>query len=141
MRWSSFDTPEWLRWIGVGLGVIVVPAVHWVLAALGSNVSETVLTKERHELVSSAGPYQWIRHPLYTTGITLFLAIGFMAANWFVLGMALIALVLIRTVVVPREERELVARFGSEYEDYKRRTGAMLPRLRREGTEKAEVTD
>jgi protein-S-isoprenylcysteine O-methyltransferase Ste14 len=32
-------------------------------------------------------------------------------------------------VVVPREERELISRFGSQYELYRRRTGAMLPRV------------
>jgi protein-S-isoprenylcysteine O-methyltransferase Ste14 len=130
MAWSSFDAPGWLRWIGVALGVCVVPSVHWLLSALGSNVSETVLTKERHQLVTSAGPYRWIRHPLYTTGIALFLALGLMAANWFILALALVALVALRAVVVPREERELVARFGSGYEEYRRRTGAMVPRFR-----------
>ena len=129
MAWSAFDAPVWLRWTGAALGACVVPAVHWVLSALGSNVSETVLTKDRHELVTSAGPYRWVRHPLYTTGIALFVALGLMAANWFVLGMAVIALIAIRAVVVPREERELVARFGPGYEEYRRRTGAMTPRV------------
>jgi protein-S-isoprenylcysteine O-methyltransferase Ste14 len=130
MAWSSFDAPEGLRWAGAALGAGVVPAVHWVLTALGSNVSETVLTKDRHELVTGAGPYRWIRHPLYTTGIALFVAIGLMAANWLILGMAAIALIAIRTVVVPREERALIARFGAGYEEYRRRTGAMMPRVR-----------
>jgi protein-S-isoprenylcysteine O-methyltransferase Ste14 len=129
MAWSAFDAPESLRWAGAALGAGVLPAVHWVLSALGSNVSETVLTKDRHELVTSAGPYRWVRHPLYTTGIALFAALGLIAANWFILGMTAIALIAIRTVVVPREERELVARFGSGYEEYRRRTGAMLPRV------------
>ena len=129
MAWSSFNAPDWLRWAGVGLGACVVPSVQWVLAAIGSNVSETVLTKDRHELVTRAGPYRWIRHPLYTTGIALFAAVGLMAANWFVLGLAAIAWLAIRTVVIPREERELVARFGSGYEEYRRRTGAMAPRV------------
>jgi protein-S-isoprenylcysteine O-methyltransferase Ste14 len=130
MSWSAFDAPQWLRWTGAALGAGVVPAVHWVLSALGSNVSETVLTKDRHELVTGVGPYRWIRHPLYTTGMALFVAIGLMAANWFILGMASIALIAIRTVVVPREERELVARFGSGYEEYRGRTGAMTPRVK-----------
>ena len=129
MAWSAFDAPQWLRWVGAALGVCVMPSVHWVLSALGSNVSETVLTKDRHELVTNAGPYRWIRHPLYTTGVALFVALGLMAANWFILGMASSALIAIRTVVVPREEHELVARFGSSYEEYRRRTGAMAPRM------------
>jgi hypothetical protein len=65
------------------------------LGNLGRNVSETVLTKESHELVTS-GPYRWIRHPLYTTGIALFVALGLIAANWFILLCAAAALVGIR---------------------------------------------
>jgi protein-S-isoprenylcysteine O-methyltransferase Ste14 len=129
MAWASFDVPIWLRWVSVGAGLCTMPAVHWVLRTLGRNVSETVLTKSRHELVTR-GPYRWIRHPLYTTAIGLFLALGLIAANWFVLLCALIALASIRLVVVPLEERQLLARFGSEYGQYMRTTGAMLPRLR-----------
>lgn len=129
MGWASIGLPEWSRWLGAGLGLGTVPAVHWVLGSLGSNVSETVLTKPRHELVQH-GPYRWIRHPLYTTGVALFVALGLIAANGFILLFAGLALVSIRLVVVPREERELLARFGPAYEDYVRRTGAMLPRLR-----------
>jgi protein-S-isoprenylcysteine O-methyltransferase Ste14 len=44
--------------------------------------------------------------------------------------MAIVALAAIRTVVVPREERELIARFGKVYEEYRRRTGAMTPRFK-----------
>jgi protein-S-isoprenylcysteine O-methyltransferase Ste14 len=128
MAWASFAAPEWLRWTGVALGVAVVASVHWVLSNLGRNVSETVLTKESHELVVT-GPYRWIRHPLYTTGTALFLALGLIAANWFILLCAAAALAGILLVVIPREERELRARFGAAYDDLVSRTGAMWPRL------------
>lgn len=129
MAWASFEAPIWLRWLGVGMGLLTMLAVHQVLSALGKNVSETVLTKDHHELVTH-GPYRWIRHPLYTTGVVLFLALGLIAANWFILLFALLALASIRLVVVPLEERALLAHFGSEYQHYMRRTGCMLPRLR-----------
>ena len=132
MAWSSFDAPLWLRWAGVTLGLCVLCSVHWVLRNLGRNVSETVLTKIDHEMVTS-GPYRWIRHPLYTTGILLFLALGLIAANWFILLSAAVALVGIRTVVIPREERALCARFGAGYEQYIARTGAMWPRYGAKG--------
>lgn len=131
MAWASFAAPAWLRWLGVGLGALSVPSVHWVLSTLGRNVSATVLTKDQHELVRH-GPYRWIRHPLYTTGVVLFAALGLIAANWFILTFTLLALVSIRFVVVPREEQELIARFGSKYKRYIRCTGAMIPRFRSE---------
>lgn len=128
MAWASVDLPTWLRWVGAVLGATTVPTAYWVLSALGSNVSETVLTKERHELVTS-GPYRWVRHPLYGTGIALFLSVGLMAANAFLLLWTMVALFGIRLVVVPREEAALVQTFGREYEHYRSRTGSLLPRL------------
>ena len=129
MAWSTLVLPGWARGMGVLLGLAMVPVAYWVFSTLGSNVSETVLTKERHELVT-AGPYRLIRHPLYAMGIGLFLAVGLMAASWFILLFALIGLASIRLVVVPLEERALEAKFGDAYRSYRQRTGALLPRVR-----------
>ena len=128
MAWSALALPAWVRWTGVVLGLAMVPAAYWVFHALGRNVSETVLTREHHELVTT-GPYRVIRHPLYAMGIGLFLSVGLMAASWFILLFALIALVAIRVVVVPLEERELEAKFGDAYRSYRQRTGVLLPRM------------
>lgn len=130
MRWASFSLPEWIRWLGLAIGLLAVPAVHWVLHALGGNVSETVLTKAQHELVMT-GPYRWVRHPLYTTGLALFLSFGLMQANWFVLLFAFVTTILIRLVVIPVEERELLSKFGHRYRTYMGRTGTLLPRVSR----------
>lgn len=128
MAWSELALPVWLRWAGVVLGLAMVPAAYWVFHTLGPNVSETVLTREQHELVTT-GPYRVIRHPLYAMGTGLFLSVGLMAASWFILLFALIALVAIRVVVVPLEERELEAKFGDAYRSYRQGTGALLPRV------------
>ena len=128
MNWASFRLPTSLRWLGVVLGMSAVPTAQWVFRSLGRNVSETVLTKEGHELVT-IGPYRWVRHPLYATGIALFLSIGLMAANWFIILFVVIATVLMRLVVVPLEERELLHKFGDEYLRYIERTGRFLPRI------------
>jgi protein-S-isoprenylcysteine O-methyltransferase Ste14 len=128
MAWASFDAPGWLRWAGRrSRGRRHRVRALGPQAILAATVSETVLTKESHELVTS-GPYRWIRHPLYTTGIALFVALGLIAANWFILLCAAAALVAIRLAVIPREERELRARFGRAYDDLVSRTGAMWPR-------------
>ncbi|HXE81390.1 MAG TPA: isoprenylcysteine carboxylmethyltransferase family protein [Vicinamibacterales bacterium] len=130
MSWSSLPLPEWMQWSGVMLGLLVVPGVYWVLTTLGANVSETVLTKSTHQLVTT-GPYQWVRHPLYAIGLLLFASIGFIAANWFILLCTVISAFAIRLAVIPREERELIAKFGEGYRSLQRRTGALLPRLTR----------
>lgn len=128
MAWASVGLSPLLRWLGVAVGIMVVPTVYWVLRTLGSNVSETVLTKERHELVTS-GPYRFVRHPLYVVGICLFLSVGLMAANAFILLWTLLTLIAVRFLVVPREEAELVAKFGEDYRRYQKMTGSLLPKL------------
>jgi protein-S-isoprenylcysteine O-methyltransferase Ste14 len=128
MAWASLNLPPWVRWAGVALGVLVVPSVHWVLANLGTNVSETVLTKHEHRLVT-VGPYRWVRHPLYTVGVTLFVSIGLMAANWFIVLWAVAALIAVRLVVIPQEEAHLEATFGEYYRRYRSATGSLLPLL------------
>jgi len=131
MAWAEFALPSWGRWVGAVLGLVAVPAALWVFTSIGRNVSETVLTKRDHALVTT-GPYRWIRHPLYTTGAVLLLAIGLMAANWFILLFALLAIVSLRLAVIPLEERELVNKFGDEYRRYMATTGGLLPRVWRE---------
>ena len=132
MAWASFDVPAGFRWLAAGIAVLTVPLVHWVLRTLGRNVSETVLTKEGHELVT-AGPYRWVRHPLYTTGLTLFVALGILMGNWLVLVASALALLLLYLVVIPREERALLDRFGDRYGAYMRETGRLAPRLTGDG--------
>jgi protein-S-isoprenylcysteine O-methyltransferase Ste14 len=128
MVWAELPLPGWTRWAGVALGLLTVPAARWVFTSLGRNVSETVLTKSHHALVTT-GPYRWIRHPLYTTGIALVLAIGLMAASWFILLFGLVTLASMRFVVIPLEERELLMKFGDAYRAYMQRTGRLLPRV------------
>ena len=42
---------------------------------------------------------------------------------------ALLAVASLRVVVIPLEERELLAKFGDSYRAYMERTGRLLPRV------------
>lgn len=128
MEWASFTAPLWSRWAGVALGFLTVLSAYWVFSSIGLNISETVLTKEHHELVTH-GPYRWIRHPLYTTGLALIVGIGLMAANWFILLYALVVLISVGLVVIPTEEQALLETFGVDYRDYMHGTGRIFPRV------------
>jgi hypothetical protein len=55
MKWSSLDLPVWLRWSGAGLGTASLPLALWVFRTIGKNITPTVETRERHELVTG-GP-------------------------------------------------------------------------------------
>ena len=127
MQWAHVALPPWLRGLGVVLGLAVLPLLHWLFRHIGRNISETVLTKERQELVVS-GPYRWIRHPLYTASIVVLFALSLIAANAFMAAMVLLVAVLLPSLAA-REEQNLQDKFGERYRAYMKQTGRFLPRL------------
>ena len=127
MAWSKIGLPEWTRWLGVGVGVVGVFGVYWLFSSIGSGITPTSGTRKEHKLVSN-GIYKYIRHPLYTFGSSLFISFGMMADNWFIGLLGIIAFIgmAIRT---PKEEANLIEKFGDEYREYMKRTGRFLPKL------------
>ena len=128
MAWASAPFPLWLRWAGIAAGVAGGMLILWTMGTLGSNLTDTVVTRKKHTLVTN-GPYRWVRHPFYDSVALWFAAVSLAAANWFLLagGLATLALLVVRTAA---EEERLVARFGESYRAYMSRTGRFLPRVR-----------
>jgi len=126
MRWSSMPLPVWLRWLGVGIALIGGALFVWTLRNLGKNLTDTVVTRREHTLVTT-GPYRWVRHPFYVGAALSILGNALAAANWFLLGggALVFTLLAIRTRI---EEAQLLARFGGAYEAYMHRTHRFLPR-------------
>jgi protein-S-isoprenylcysteine O-methyltransferase Ste14 len=127
MAWSSVSLPAWLRWTGVGLIATVCTLLVWTLHCLGKNLTDTVVTRQKHTLVIH-GPYRWVRNPFYDSAALLALALSLITANWFFLvtGVVVFCLLIIRTRT---EEENLAVRFGDSYRAYMQRTGRFLPRI------------
>ncbi len=135
MRWSQLEMPMWLRLSGGPLALAALGLFYWVFQHLGRNVTPTAQTRETHSLVTT-GPYRWVRHPMYTSGLVLFAAYSLLTANWFVAVMCGLALAML-VVRTPAEEANLLKRFGDDYRAYMNRTGRFLPRwarLRQKGS-------
>jgi protein-S-isoprenylcysteine O-methyltransferase Ste14 len=128
MDWSAISLPVWVRWAGAGLGVVCLPLLWWVFSSIGSNISETVLTKREHKLVTW-GPYRWVRHPLYGVALIEILALSLIAGNWFMALLWFMGVLVFRYVVIPIEEEKLIAAFDGEYVRYSARTGLLTPRF------------
>lgn len=126
MAWASFRLPLGVRWAGIGLAFIGGALLAWTVHCLGRNLTDTVVTRRDHQLVTH-GPYRWVRHPFYGSAALAFLGNSLAAANLFLLsaGFLVILLLALRT---PKEEERLIARFGDAYRDYMKRTGRFLPR-------------
>ena len=128
MDWSALSLSVTFRWVGVVVGLATLPLLYWVLSSLGRNISETFLTKGDHQLVTH-GPYRWVRHPLYTVATVAFLSLGLIASNAFILVMGGVIFAAMALLVVPKEEAKLMDKFGEAYDEYRRRTGALVPRV------------
>jgi len=75
----------------------------------------------------TAGPYRIVRHPTYLSHTLMFSGLFLMSG---VIGMGLVTLLdllLITRVVIPLEDRELSARFGPAYDEYRRKVPGFFP--------------
>ena len=128
MEWSSLPLPAWARWVGVAIVACAGLLLLWTFRNLGKNLTDTVVTRRDHTLVTS-GPYRYVRHPFYVTFVVGILGVSLLMANWFILlaGVLPFGFLLARTRI---EERKLVERFGDEYRDYMRRVGRFVPRFK-----------
>ena len=126
MAWSSIPLPPWLRWTGVTIGAIGGSLVVWTFHTLGRNLTDTVVTRRAHTLVTH-GPYRWVRHPFYDAVALTVTGNALAAANWFLAltGGVTLALLVVRTRI---EEEKLIARFGDRYRVYMHDTGRFLPK-------------
>ena len=127
LGFAALPLPLWLRWTGVGLGCISLCLLFWTLKSLGRNLTDTVVTRKEHTLVTT-GPYHWVRHPFYGCVGLVTVTATLISANalFLVFGGFVLALQMLRTRI---EERNLLNRFGDEYRKYMERTGRFFPRF------------
>jgi len=131
----SFSTPPTGLWAAplIGISMVLAPAsvllAFFAVRHLGKQWRIQAGLNEDHELVQT-GPYRWVRHPIYTSMLALFLATGALLTRWPVFLVAL-ALILAGTEIRVRVEDGLLAsRFGEAFRSYKSRVRAYIPVVR-----------
>jgi protein-S-isoprenylcysteine O-methyltransferase Ste14 len=129
MAWASMPLPPSLRWSGAVLGLVAAFAELWTLRSLGPNLTDTVVTRQEHTLVTR-GPYRWVRHPFYVCMALFIFSAALMMANWFVLAMGAVTFTLL-AMRSRTEEQKLLERFGEPYRAYRESTGRFIPRVGR----------
>ncbi len=99
----------------------------WSRHLLGRNWSVSVQIKQEHELIQD-GPYRWLRHPIYSGLLLMFIGTCIMVGD--IRGILAVVIVLLSFwFKLRQEERWLLERFGQPYRDYMARTKALIPAL------------
>jgi len=124
-------SPELWRVLASLLCFVLAIGLSWTATrALGrKHLRFDAAIGAEHELVRS-GPYRLVRHPIYTSMLCVLWGIGFMAASPLLFVVATAVFLVGTEIRVRIEDRLLAARFGEQFEQYRRSTSAYLPLLR-----------
>ena len=137
--WLEMPFPDLFRWIGVIVGFLSLFFFWWVHLTLGRAFSKVLTIQEEHKVVDD-GPYRHIRHPMYTASLLYFFSWFLISENllFIIVWLFLLAFFLTR---IPQEEDMLLAQFGDEYREYKKRTGRLLPPIRKKDNSEDKSQD
>ncbi len=130
MDW--FQIPQYpflLRFAGVLLVLITIPLIAWIHRELDRQYSAVLEIQSDHQLITT-GPYERVRHPMYTVLILFFFGLSLVSANLIVIVFAVLLMVAF-PFWVRIEEEKMIEVFGEEYIEYVKRTGRFFPSISR----------
>jgi len=114
-----------LNALGLMLTVLGLALAIWARVVLGRNWSGHVTFKENHELILR-GPYAFVRHPIYTALLLMFLGTAIaVGTSSSLLGVPILFLSF--WIKYRQEEAFMIAHFGDQYRDYMKRVKAIIP--------------
>jgi protein-S-isoprenylcysteine O-methyltransferase Ste14 len=126
----TWVNPPALDWTMLLVIVAGIAWCWWARWHLGRLWSAAVMRKEGHRVVET-GPYRFVRHPIYTGFIVMYLAMAIISTS----PLAFVAVLLIALGLWLKarvEEQFLIEHLGSvSYEAYRSRTPMLVPRLTR----------
>lgn len=112
------------RWIALLAGCVLlgtaVGLIGWTAAVMSRAGATPNPTRPTTALVSH-GPFRLTRNPMYLAWEMVSIGVGLTANALWPIVMAVPAALVIRRLVIDKEERYLEDKFGAEYRDYKAR--------------------
>ena len=118
-------------WIGVTIGLAIQTSsallAIWARRHLGRNWSGAITAKVDHQLIRT-GPYRLVRHPIYSGMLGMFLGTAVVSGELHgLLALLIIAVAYWRKIRL--EELHLRGYFGTNYDDYRKKSWALVPGL------------
>jgi protein-S-isoprenylcysteine O-methyltransferase Ste14 len=108
--------------------ILLIMSIYFAIAGfvLLKKIGKPTANFENTSILVKTGLFKYIRHPLY---FSLFLlGTGVMMKDLRILQIIFGAINLIAIYITARiEEREMIAKFGNEYQEYKKETKMFIP--------------
>jgi protein-S-isoprenylcysteine O-methyltransferase Ste14 len=115
----------WSAALGAALTFAGLVFAIWARFVIAGNWSSYVELKQDHELII-AGPYRWVRHPIYTGLLLAFVGSALAVGEWRgVLAVAIVVASFWRKLRL--EETVMRRQFGEAYARYAKRVPALIP--------------
>ena len=112
---------------------IAVPSSAILMKGVKDAGKETMQPSKTTKIFG--GIYQHIGHPQTLGEMPLFIAVALFINSLFLVLWATLFVILGTPILVYYEEKDLVKRFGNAYLEYRRRTGALIPKFWKKKTE------
>jgi protein-S-isoprenylcysteine O-methyltransferase Ste14 len=109
---------------GVPFGVLGQALRLWAAGCIGRYRGERVGAL----VLTTWGPYAFIRNPLYAGNALIGLGWSVMAVPFAAVIFVITFILLYTVLIVPHEEAFLLEKFGAEYSRYRETTGNFFPR-------------
>lgn len=127
----------WMAWIGGAFLFITSHStdegfrlgVPIVLAGMLVRVLATGFIERKNQRLATAGPFAYVRNPLYVGNFLIGLGFVAIVQNWVTAIIFLVGFVVLYRGTVLKEEGELASRFGESYQAYMRAVPRFFPRL------------
>ena len=107
------------------IAIITIFFIDVFYLLIGSNYQRRKHKME--DVLLTEGPYQFIRHPIYSVWIFSFTGVLAMILNSWTIIISVIPITVFWSWLVTFEENEMLIKHGQEYQDYMNRTGQFLP--------------
>jgi len=117
-RW---DSPMGGRAVTLTLGSLLLAAAAGLVgAAIGqfARAKTTVIPHHRVSALVARGPYRVSRNPMYTAFALGYAGLALVLDMWWALVLLGLPLLVVRYLVIAREEAYLAERFGNDYAAY-----------------------
>ena len=131
MEWSAAPFPAWVRWAGLALGLFAIWLNVWSHKTLSQKLGvdfDPAMRLLKVPALVKEGPYGKMRHPIYLAFLLMQISVLLLTANWLIGFCGIAIIVSVIAIRIPEEEKLLIEQFGNEYLNYKKNTGALLPR-------------